>query len=258
MDRQKVQAYLDRIGVSLDLNSFTPDYDLLCRLQYAHVTHVPYENLDPMRGVPLTLTPEALYEKIIVRRRGGYCFELNCLFNWLLEQLGYRTVSYMARYIRGEAGQPVRRHRIIVAESDFTDGRVMCDVGIGDRAPRHALRLVEGLRQEQFGETYMFERDPFYGWLLSDFHKGEWIRFFGFTEEVQLDIDYVMPSFWCEKHPDSIFHKSNIVSLKTDTGRKTIAGMLHRIFDGDSVTETEIKDEAELEVILGEVFGIVL
>ena len=80
----------------------------------------------------------------MTRKRGGYCFELNCLFNWLLKELGYTTVSYMARYIRGETGTPIRRHRIIVAESPYTDGRVMCDVGIGDRAPRYALKLVEG------------------------------------------------------------------------------------------------------------------
>jgi len=258
MDKIKVKAYLDRIGMTLDLDNFTPDYDLLCKLQYAHVTHVPYENLDLMHGIPLVLEPDYIYDKVVTRKRGGYCFELNCLFNWLLRELGYTTVSYMARYIRGETGTPIRRHRIIVAESPYTDGRVMCDVGIGDRAPRYALKLVEGLEQKQFGEIYRFEKDDFYGWLLSDYHKNEWVRFFGFTEEVQLDIDYVMPSFWCEAHPDSIFHKSNIVSLKTDTGRKTIAGMLHRVFEGDEVTETEIKSEEELNGILRNVFGIVM
>ncbi len=258
MDKQKITAYLDRIGLTLDLDSFTPDYELLCKLQYAHVTHVPYENLDLIHHIPLTLTPEAIYDKVVIRHRGGYCFELNCLFNWLLEQLGYRTVNYMARYIRGETGTPIRRHRIIVAESDYTDGKIMCDVGIGDRAPRYPLKLEVGTLQEQFGETYRLEKDDFYGWLISDFHKDEWVRFFGFTEEVQLDIDYVQPSFYCEAHPNSIFHKSNIVSIKTDTGRKTIAGMLHRVFDGDSVTEVEIKDDAELNSILRDVFGIVM
>jgi len=259
MDKVKVQSYLDRIGMTLDLDNYKPDYELLKQLQYAHVTHVPYENLDLVHHrIPLTLTPEAVFDKVVVRGRGGYCFELNCLFNWLLQQLGYTTTSYMARYLRGETDIPMRRHRIVVAESEYTGGRVVCDVGIGDRAPRYSLRLETDIIQEQFGEKYRIEKDDFYGWVISDFYKGEWVRFFGFTEEVQLDIDYVMPSFWCEAHPDSKFHKSNIVSLKTPTGRKTIADMTHRIFEGTEVTEIEMKSEEELNTILRDVFGIVM
>ncbi|MDD4774574.1 MAG: arylamine N-acetyltransferase, partial [Eubacteriales bacterium] len=63
-------------------------------------------------------------------------------------------------------------------------------------------------------------------------------------------------SFYCEKHPASIFNKGNIISLKTKTGRKTIAGMIFRVFDGDAVKVSEISDNDMLRRILCEHFGI--
>jgi len=250
----KVQLYFKRIGLDLDIGSLTLDYELLKQIQYAHVTHIPYENLDILDNIPLNLDNDALFEKIIVNQRGGYCFEINSLYNWLLCEIGFKTTSYMARYLRGETEIPLRRHRIIVAEID--NQRIMCDAGIGDRAPRYPLILEEGLVQEQFGETYKFVKDDFYGWVLNDFYKGEWAPFFAFTEEVQLDRDYIMPSFYCEKHPDSPFHTKNIIAIKTSDGRKSINDMTFRISAGDDITETEITDNTMLKQILSDHFGI--
>ena len=250
----KVQLYFNRIGLDLDINNLTKDYELLKQIQYAHVTHIPYENLDILDGIPLNLENEALFEKIIVNQRGGYCFEINSLYNWLLQEIGFKTTSYMARYLRGENDIPMRRHRVIVVE--LGDKRIMCDAGIGDRAPRYPLILEEELIQEQFGETYKFVKDEFYGWVIKDYYKGECGSFFAFTEEVQIDKDYVMPSFYCEKHPDSPFNTKNIVAIKTPNGRKSINDMTFRISDGDDITETEITDKTMLNQIFAEHFGI--
>jgi N-hydroxyarylamine O-acetyltransferase len=82
-----VQDYLARIGLELPEN-FVPNSEFLRKLQFAHCTTVPYENIDMMRGIPTSMEPEALYRKIVVNRRGGLCFELNGAFGWLLRQLG--------------------------------------------------------------------------------------------------------------------------------------------------------------------------
>ena len=72
---------------------------------------------------------------------------------------------------------------------------------------------------------------------------------------MQLNLDYVMPSFWCEKHPDSPFTKANMLSIKTDTGRCTLDGNVYRRFDGADVTEKTLTDE-EIPTVLAEVFGL--
>lgn len=254
MDKNKITPYLRRIGLDYDPDKLTLNFGLLRQLQYAHVTTVPYENLDIIRGIPLALDEDALYNKIVERRRGGYCFELNGLFGKLLRGLGFKIKDCMARYLRGETGIPMRRHRVIIAET--REGRVLCDVGVGDKAARCALLLEEDIIQEQFDEKYRFRFEPFFGWVLYDYHKGEWRRMFSFTEEEQLDIDYIMPSFYCEKHNDSIFRKEYMLSIKTPNGRKTISGMIYRVFENDIVTETEIKDDKMFRSILNNEFGI--
>lgn len=256
MDKNKVKLYFDRLGLNLDINNLKLDIELLNQIQFAHVTKIPYENLDIVHDKPLNLDTNSLFEKMIINDRGGYCFEINALYNWLLRELGYKTTNYMARYLRGETEIPMRRHRVIIVESDLIDGRIMCDAGIGERAPRYPLVLEEGLVQEQFGETYKFIKDDFYGWLLTDYYKGEWGEFFAFTEEVQLDKDYIMPSFYCEKHPDSKFNQMNIIAIKTLDGRKTISDMTFRIFSGDDVEETLITDNTMLHEILENHFNI--
>lgn len=254
MDIKKVEAYLRRIGLDDDVSSLKPDAALLRRLQYAHVTTVPYENLDILAGIPLKLDTDSLFDKIVLRGRGGYCFELNGLFGWLLRELGYETKDYMARYIHGSTEVPMRRHRVITAVTD--EGEMLCDAGVGERSAKYPLLLSEGVIQRQGGETYRMERDPFYGWVVCALHKGEWYRQYGFTREPQLDIDYVMPSYYCEKHPDSIFNREYMLAIKTAGGRETLSGRVYRVFEGDNVTEREITDDGELYKLVGERFGL--
>jgi N-hydroxyarylamine O-acetyltransferase len=160
----------------------------------------------------------------------------------------------MGRYLRGETAIPMRRHRVI--RTECADGTFICDVGVGQQAPRFPLALVPDLVQEQFGETYKITREPFLGWVVNDLYKGEWRRFYSFTEEEQLDIDFVMPSFYCEKSPDSIFNKSMMLSIKTEQGRKTIDGNTFRIFTPIGVHEEVIAAPGQLIGLLDRHFNI--
>ena len=91
--------------------------------------------------------------------------------------------------------------------------------------------------------------------MISDFHKGEWRRFYSFTEEEQLNIDYIMPSFWCEHAAESPFTSAEMFSIKTDTGRITLDSNIFHIFDGDSVTERYLTEE-EVQEVYGRYFGL--
>lgn len=234
-----VKAYFQRIGLEMP-EKIVPDSALLRRLQFAHCTTVPYENLDMIRGVPTSLEAEALYEKIVVRRRGGICFELNGSFGNLLRELGYGVTDLAARYLRGETELPMRRHRVLKVQA--IDGVWLCDVGIGEICPREPIALLEGVTQEQFGEKYRLEKDSFLGWVLMDYHKEKWRYFYSFTEEPQLMVDYIAPNFYCEQHPDSPFNKQEMFSLKTWEGRITLDGHMYKEFRGDSVFGTELAD----------------
>ncbi len=256
MTEKMVLAYLSRIGLDRSVLDEKRDKKLIDKLQYAHVTSVPYENIDIVKEIPLRLDTDALFEKIVERRRGGFCFELNALYNDLLKSIGFETVSCFARYLRGICGIPMRRHRVTIAGSSDTSDRIFTDVGIGERAPRYSLLLEEDIIQEQFSETYRFRKEDFWGWALWEKHNGEWGRFMSFTEEPQVEEDYAATSFYCEKSPESVFRGEMKLAIKTENGRMTVAGDLFRIFDGDSVLETKIVNEKEREEILSKYFGI--
>lgn len=258
LSKQEIRQYLERIGLTEKVIEGPKDLELLKTLQYAHVTHIPYENIDIMRSVRLDLSLDGLFDKIVTRKRGGYCFELNSLFNALLVSIGYTTVNCFARYLRGATEIPMRRHRIIIASSDDMKGRAFADVGIGERAPKEALCLEENTLQTAYGEEYRFGKEDFYGWVLWDRHRGEWEKFISFTEEPQIEEDYWGTSYFCEAAPESYFKTEMMLSLKTATGRITVAGDKFRIFDGDNVTETAINNENEFNAILKKYYDIIL
>ena len=246
-------AYLERLGLTRD--DVSHDAEFLGKLQYAHVTRVPYENLDIVDGIPLSLDAEALFDKLVTRHRGGYCFEVNGALAALLSALGFEVKSYLARFWRGETSLPMRRHRVLIVS--LSDGDYLCDVGIGQSAPRYPLRICEGVEQAQFGEVWRIDRHTDGGWMVSDLHDGAWRPFYSFTMEEQAEIDFIMPSFWCEKHPDSPFHKGLMLAIKTDTGRYAINGRDYKEFVGDTLVHIEenVSDE-RLDLLLLEKFGI--
>ena len=82
------EAYLNRINYH---GSLEPNAETLRDLQVAHLLAVPFENLSIHSGEPIVLEDEALFEKVVQRRRGGFCYELNGLFAWLLRNLGFKV-----------------------------------------------------------------------------------------------------------------------------------------------------------------------
>src|SRR4051794_33731222 len=89
-----VDAYLEGIRYA---GPRAPSAETLRALHRAHLYAVPFENLDIGRGRRLSLALPDLFDKIVTRRRGGFCYELNGLFGWLLESLGYRVTHLSAR-----------------------------------------------------------------------------------------------------------------------------------------------------------------
>jgi len=246
-------AYLQRIGLSADCVAHS--YQFLDQLQKHHICSVPYENLDILNGISPVLFEDELFEKIVTNHRHSSCFELNGALAALLRALGFSVKSYMARFLQGETSIPVRRHRVTAVECD---GKTyICEVGIGQNAPRFPLLLCQGVEQAEGNEAYKFETDDFLGWVLYEKKDGEWKPYYAFTEEEQLDIDFIQPSFYCEKHPDSPFHKGIMVAIKTSDGRKAINGRDYKVFRGDELVLLEEGiSEARLYELLEHEFGL--
>lgn len=245
--------YLERIGMTSADVSHT--YEFLKALQQNHICTVPYENLDILNGKPIDLSKEALFDKIVTKHRGGYCFELNGAIMHLLRELGFESKSYFGRFLKGETDIPVRRHRVIVTACEKK--RYVMEVGIGIEAPRVPLLLEEGIEQKCGNASFCFTKDAFLGWVLNEKINGEYKPYYAFTEEEQLDIDFIQPSFYCEKHPQSPFNKSPMVAIKTPNGRRAVNDHDYKVFESDALIHIEENvTDARLYEILKTDFGI--
>ena len=119
--------YLKRIGYRGPL---TPHIDVLRRLHRRHLLSVPFENLDIRAGRPIVLDQKLLYKKIVGNRRGGYCYELNGCFAWLLKCLGFKVSMLSARVARKDGGfSPEFDHLTLLVR---LGERWLVDVGFGD------------------------------------------------------------------------------------------------------------------------------
>lgn len=253
---EKISRFFQRIDMDPNTN-VEKTVDFLGRVQTNCVLNLAYENLDILENRPLNLDPEALYEKIVLRRRGGYCFELNGLLTHMFREMGFTVSERFARFLRDEKEIPMRRHRVTVVHMD--DGDYLCDIGVGLIAPRLPLKIEENAVQSQNGETYRFTRDPRHGWILWDLHHGSWREYICFTDDAVFDVDFLQPSFFCEKHPDSPFNKDYMLAIKTETGRRTIDGRCYKIFEGETLVHIEDGiSEERLNSLFAEEFRLTL
>ena len=250
----QIQQYLHK----LQLNYLEPAADLatLTKLQDTHLKFIPYDNFDCLNGRITSLKRSEVFEKLIMRNRGGICFELNGLYNWLLESLGFAVTSYAARYTDKLEVYQIRRHRVMCVNID--NKRYLTDVGVNSESPRVPLELTEGLIQSDGISQYKLSKDEIFGWLLWQKERGKpWKRLYGFTEDPMIDKDFIAVSFWCDAHPDSPFIKGKTLSIFREDCNITIRGNFLKFYLGGRVKyRYKIRTGAELKEILWEYFGI--
>lgn len=156
LDAERATAYLELLGLcdSFAVEGFEPTREHLDTLVFAHQCRVPFSTMD-VRGESIpALDIDSLYKQVVVDRRGGYCFQLNKLFEALLKALGYSTRPVYARAVRGrgpEGRMPIQ-HRGLLVELGGVEHVV--DVGFGGPVPAGSVALIDGLTQIVRGESF--------------------------------------------------------------------------------------------------------
>lgn len=247
----EIPAYLNRIQYA---GSLTRSAETLRALQLAHLFTVPFENLSIHIGEPILLNHEALFRKIVERRRGGFCYECNGLFAGLLQALGFH-VTMLSAEVAGRDGVfgPPFDHMTLMVK---LEQRWLVDVGFGDSFSEPLL-LDESCEQVQDGHAYKLEHDQDYRMLLRR-EEEEWIPQYRFTLEPHRFQDFAAMCRYHQTSPASHFTQKRICSLLTIDGRITLSDMrfIESSTDGTKLERTVGEDEYQR--LLRERFGIAL
>ncbi len=207
VDLLDLDAYLERIAYTGALAAAGPE--TLRGLHRAHAASIPFENLDIVLGRPVELGLDRVQDKLVRRRRGGYCFEHNLLFGAVLERLGYLVTRLAARV--QPSGSGIRTHMLLHV---VAGGRPwLADVGFGASLLEPVPMEPATVRQGDW--TYRLDPAGRDAWLLQAGRPDGWAELYAFTLEPQRPIDYAVYNHYTATHPRSPF-VGQVVVLRTE------------------------------------------
>lgn len=261
-----LDAYFQRIGYEGSTESVERT---LHEVVAAHVRSIPFENLDVVRGLGVSLEPAAIERKLVHERRGGYCFEQNGLLLLVLRELGFdvQPLSARVRLLQPRTEAPARTHLFLRVE--IAGSAWLVDAGVGRMSPPAPLRLELDMEQPSTHETRRIVSDGAWTGLASRgpndrlFHQvllgDEWADLYDFTLEEMHPIDRELANWFTSTHPESKFRRNLIAARVTDTGRITLLNreLKHRDNGGTPVIR-HLKTDAELLDALDTEFGLQL
>jgi N-hydroxyarylamine O-acetyltransferase len=253
MQPHQIDAYLKRIDYT---GSLAVSIETLRGLHSAHVFHIPFENLDIHLGKGISLEPDAIFDKLVQDRRGGYCYEMNGLFSAVLLALGFDLIRLQGRIMFGHTEVRPRSHQVSLINLDGQQW--IADVGYGGRGLLEPIRLIPDEAVQQYTETFRLLEDDFYGYILQSKIEGEWQNLVGFTLEPQHPVDYRFPNYWNSTSPDSNFVMHRTVAMATPEGRKILTDMQLKIRRHDDIQTETLADMDAYRHALADHFGLII
>ena len=245
-----LDAYFARTGYRGERR---PGLQALTALHAAHVTAVPFENLDILLGRGISLDLEALQAKIVKGRRGGYCFEQNALFQAVLERMGFRVTPLAARVRAGPPGVRPRTHMLLRVELD--EGAHLADVGFGGDGLVHPLSFAPGAEVRAAGVTHRLRREDDL-WVLTADADGDTTDLYAFTLEPQYAVDYEMANHYTSTWPGSKFVQTLTAQRSWPEGRSILRNRELTVREGGTVRTETVRDPEHLLKLLDREFGL--
>lgn len=248
--------YLTRIGSSEPIKR---DAQTLRELHLAHMWNVPFENLDIGRKSPIRLDVESLWDKIVIRKRGGFCYELNGLFAGLLQQLGFEVTYLNARVYnrQGQLGIDFDHLALLVQIPDQF-GRWLVDVGFGDSF-NEPLNFDDQGEQPQGLRSYRLEQaqEGYIVWQKN--YNGAWERQYFFDlKPRRFPEEYEAACLYHQTSPQSSFTRGSIISRATPEGRVSLEDNCLILTRNGKRSEHPIESKVEYARLLKQYFDIML
>jgi N-hydroxyarylamine O-acetyltransferase len=229
---------------------------------------VPFENLDIHLGRPILLEQKSLFDKIVTRLRGGFCYELNGLFALLLRELGFDVTLLAAGVARadGSFGPEFDHLTLLVKapsaepaplnlQSDNLQSEMwLADVGFGDSF-HEPLRFIEAIEQAQDGRAYRLDHHGAYFTLMQR-DITSWEPQYRFTLQPHAWGEYADMCHYHQTSPESSFTRKRVCTLATPAGRITLSDLTLIVTAHGERTEQVLPNEPAFQAALREHFGV--
>jgi len=250
-----LDAYLARIGYA---GPRTATLDTLQAVHALHPAAIPFENLNPLLGWPVSLEVHSLQAKLVAGGRGGWCFEHNTLLRHGLEALGFSVTSLAARVLwNASSGSPLgpRSHMLLLVD---VGGLIyLADVGFGGNVLTAPLRLQPHITQPTPNEPHrLLPLEN--GFVLEASWGGQWKPLYRFTLEPQFPADYEVSNWYLCHHPGSLFRQVLMTARVTADGRYALRNNTLSIHRKNKTEKRILADAAALRSSLENDFALQL
>jgi N-hydroxyarylamine O-acetyltransferase len=252
----EIKAYLERIKYT---NHIILDIQTLYDLHLAHMLAVPFENLDIGLKRPIRITEQAIYEKIVTKNRGGFCYELNGLFAWLLNQTGFNVTFLNARVYDREGNLGIDfDHLALLVQIPGRSDRWLADVGFGDSFIK-PLRFEMEDEQIQGLRSYRIEQvlDGYIVWRKNYDGARERLYFFDLQPHIFPD-EYEAACLYHQTSPESSFTRGSIITRATTDERVSLEDGQLILTKNGKREKRPLADEEEYKKLLKEYFDVTL
>lgn len=250
MQRSEILArYLD----ALDLAPAEPSLVLLSEIVRRHVATLSFSSVGPRSGDDLPLDTEALIDRIVVRRRGGYCFEQNGLLFEMLAELGFDVTLYLARIVFNRDGHPALTHRITVVSLDGADWLV--DVGFGPLGPPMPVAMSGEVAADGWRRFRVHVLDDGARALQVD-RDGEFVPLYRFDLVRFGQADAELGHFYSHRHPEATFVNNLVASRILDDEIRSLRNREYVVITSAGQSAHPVDDASDLHRILVEELGL--
>ena len=241
-------SYLHRIGF---VGEAQPTLATLRQVQRGHLMHIPYENLDVQLGRKLTLSAADAFDKLVTRRRGGWCYEMNGLLRWALETIGFQILPMTGAVGRAERGDTaIGNHLVLTVRLDRD---YLVDAGLGD-GPCEPVPLEEGPHREQWRDLKVERIED--GWWRFRNYENAFAGSFDFRREPADWNVLGRKCAWLQTSPDSVFVQNAVCLRPSATGYTMLVGRVLKTIAASGVTDKLVGSFEEYNDTLINLFGL--
>jgi N-hydroxyarylamine O-acetyltransferase len=249
MNERQLSAYLERTGHGWNVR---PDLETLRSLHRAHLEAIPFEALDVQLGWTPSLEPDAIFDKLVGRRRGGWCYEMNGVFGAALERIGFdvtRISCGVMRHVGGE--ERMGTHLALLVRLDGEDW--LADVGFGSSLIEPIL-LAEARHEHRPFEVGLSQTGGGH-WRFSEYASGEPFSF-DFRAEPADEALLADKCRWQASAAESNFVLNFVAQKRAGDRHIALRGKVLTERSPEGETRRELRDADEFASVLAETFGI--